>query len=162
MENYKLEKEIWNEKDFTEMGWHDSRIHGFAIEKNYDEFTADLVFDIDYIFNWVHPVDPEKYFSFWIAPCTLIFKETFNLSMNIETGMTEFEFEISDLHLKTKSETEDGNIYDWDLELQQGNITFKSKGFEQIVRQKPIHVKEQVIEMEKRGGISFSRDTSCP
>ncbi len=157
MEEYILEKKVWDEKDFSEMGWHDARIYAFAIEKNYDEFTADLVFDIDYIFSWVHPVDPEKYFSFWVAPCTLIFKEAFNLTMNIETGLTEFEFEISDLHMKTKNETENGIIYEWDLELQQGNISFKSKGFEQIVRKNPIYVKQQVLEMENRGGISFSR-----
>ena len=90
MEEYILEKKVWDEKDFSEMGWHDARIYAFAIEKNYDEFTADLVFDIDYIFSWVHPVEPEKYFSFWVAPCTLIFKEAFNLTMNIETGLTEF------------------------------------------------------------------------
>ena len=77
--------------------------------------------------------------------------------MNIETGLTEFEFEISDLHMKTKNETEIVIIYEWDLELLQGNISFKSKGFEQIVRKKPIYVKQQVLEMENRGGISFSR-----
>ena len=52
-QEYKLEKWIWTEADFDVMGWHDSQIHATAF------FPEDfeLVLDIDYIFDWVHPYD---------------------------------------------------------------------------------------------------------
>jgi hypothetical protein len=60
------------------MGWHDSTIYGMAL-KNYDDFLlAEIVFDIDYLFKWIHPEPPEQSFSFWISPCTLVFKRVFN------------------------------------------------------------------------------------
>ena len=159
-QSYILEKDIWTENDFEKMGWHDATIYGFVIEKNHGTFTADLVFDIDYIFDWIHPVEPEIYFSFWIAPCTIVFKEAFDLKIDIEIGFAEFEFEVADLHLVNKSKDSEREVYEWNLELQQGNFFFKSYGFDQIVRKKPIYAKEQILKIEERGGICFNRQSS--
>ncbi|TDQ78322.1 hypothetical protein [Sphingobacterium yanglingense] len=69
MEDYKLEKTIWTEYDYEQMGWHDASIYGFIFQNdNIDSTTTDLLFDIDYIFKWVHPVPPKGNFSFWVAP----------------------------------------------------------------------------------------------
>jgi hypothetical protein len=141
------------------MGWHDSYIYGLTIEKGENNWTADLLFDIDYIFKWIHPVPPVQTFTFWIAPCTLIFKETFDLQMNFaaDGGCLDF-LEIADHYLTRKTEQEKNKyIYEWTIELQQGQIMLKSYGFEQIVRQRPIHVGQQILTLEERGGISFSR-----
>ncbi len=45
---YILEKSIWTDLDFENMGWHDSRIHSVAFGENFE-----LIFDIDYIFKWL-------------------------------------------------------------------------------------------------------------
>jgi hypothetical protein len=51
-------------------------------------------------------------------------------------------------------------VYEWEIELQRGQIALKSYGFEQIVRQKPIHVSRQSLSSEERGEINFGRK-SC-
>lgn len=50
MNDYQLEKYLWTEEDFNQMGWHDSNIYAIAFGENF-EFKL----DIDYIFQWVHP-----------------------------------------------------------------------------------------------------------
>ena len=45
---YLLEKKIWTDADFAQMGWHDCRIYKLRL-------TRDLELDIDYIFRWNQP-----------------------------------------------------------------------------------------------------------
>ena len=157
---YHLEKSIWNESDYEQMGWHDARIYGLSFQKNPDGWTGDLKLDIDYIFQWIHPVPPDKYFSFWVAPCTLIFKEAFDLQIDINTASRNLDLEIADLYLVNKQAHDDKLFYEWHVELQQGDIKLRSFGLEQIVRQKPIHINSQTVPVDHRGGVSFSR-TPC-
>ena len=57
MKEYQLEKSIRTEKDFEQMGWHDCNIYGLIFHNdNTDNFTTNLIFDIDYIFNQKHLV----------------------------------------------------------------------------------------------------------
>lgn len=158
MAKYNLDKSIWTQEDFDMMGWHDTHIYGFTIERNDSDPTADLLFDIDYIFKWVQPVHPQKHFTFWIAPCTLIFKGCFDLHIDLATGGDWLDLlEISDLNLKSKIEEDKKFIYEWEMELQQGLITFKSYGFEQIVKKYPIYVSQQVLTLEQRESINFEK-----
>jgi len=158
MEILEIEKSIWTHDDFEEMGWHDANIYGMVIENN-DNPSADFLLDIDYIFKWVNPVPPAQNYTFWIAPCTLIFKECFDLNIECDTGGGYLElFEIEDLCLNEKTEQEKNRfVYKWTIELQQGVIELKSYGLEQVVRQKPAHVKNQVLSLGERGGINFGR-----
>ena len=162
MEIYTLDKGIWTHDDFEEMGWHDANIYGMTIEKNDDNWAADFLLDLDYIFEWVHPIPPSEYFTFWIAPCTLIFKNCFDLHINIEPYGSALDLiEIDDLILKSKVEQEKNKfVFEWTIELQNGQIELKSYGFEQVVRQVPIHVRRQGLSLEERGGINFGRK-SC-
>lgn len=45
--NYKIEKHIWSETDYNEMGWHDNTVYSMA----FDEDKYELMFDLDYILN---------------------------------------------------------------------------------------------------------------
>ena len=60
---YKLEKWIWDDSDFDQMGWHDCKIHGFAFYS--DDY--ELVLDMDYLFEWLNPVKPETHFDIRIV-----------------------------------------------------------------------------------------------
>lgn len=154
-----LDKPIWTQDDYEQMGWHDSSIYGLTFLP-LDQFgTTHLVFDIDYIFKWVNPIHPKQNFSFWVAPCTLLFKDTFALTIDIDRrGGTTDMLEVADLYLVDKVEQETNKwIYEWTIELQEGRINFKSSGFDQIVRQKPIFTDGQVLTLEERNGISFSQ-----
>lgn len=158
-ERFNLNKSVWTQDDFEIMGWHDANIYGLTIEKEESSWTADFLLDIDYIFKWVNPVPPAQTYTFWVAPCTLIFKECFDVNLNFETfGGSLDLMEIADLILVSKTEQEAGKIvYAWTIELQQGQIDLKSYGLEQIVRQQPLHVRGQVLSLAERGGVNFGR-----
>ncbi|MDA3614338.1 hypothetical protein [Polluticaenibacter yanchengensis] len=154
-----LDKNIWTQDDFEIMGWHDANVYGLTIERSEDNWTADFLLDIDYIFKWVHPIPPAQAFTFWVAPCTLIFRDCFDLHIDFRTygGCLDL-LEIADLYLKSKTEQEKNMfVYEWTIELQQGQITLKSYGLEQIVRQQPKHVNGQVLTLNERDGINFGR-----
>ena len=68
-QSYELEKSFWTERDFANMGWHDVRIHAIA----FDSEKFELLMDIDYMFAWADPAPGEKHYTFWMAPCTLVF-----------------------------------------------------------------------------------------
>lgn len=158
--NLTLDKSTWTQEDYKDMGWHDANIYGMVIESvENDVWATSLSFDIDYIFRWVRPIPPEDHFTFWVAPCTLTFKEYFDLRINLNTeGQVVESLEVADLILKSKTESAKGVfVYDWLIELQQGNIALKSAGFEQVVRKAPVHVKSQTLTMQERGGLSFAR-----
>ena len=161
-EIFELEKEIWTELDYEQMGWHDSSIYGMSFLTPNDGAATHLAFDIDYIFKWVHPVHPKEIFSFWVAPCTLVFKDTFDLTMNIDSrGGIANMLDIADLFLTSKVEQEPNKwIYEWMIDLREGYIKLKSSGFNQIVRQQPIFTDGQVLTPDERNGIGFSQ-TPC-
>ena len=111
--DYKLEKQVWTDKDFEQMGWHDCNIYKIRL-------TNDLELDIDYILQWNKPDLEGLPFTFWVAPATLIFKSVQNLTFDFGIGF-EDAFEIEDI------EKEDENR--WTIITRQGDIQFNSKGF---------------------------------
>jgi hypothetical protein len=152
---YQLERTIWTEKDFDLMNWHDCPIHGLSFDKNHK-----LLFDIDYIFKWVLLKNKKKY-SFWIAPCTLVFENVYDIEL--ETDHTEIIIDnISKDNPKTPKNASYINRdfeYDWIIETTVGEISFKSVGFKQYVRQPPVLIDQQELDFETRGGISFNLQT---
>ena len=48
MQDYQVEKWIWTEEGFDEMGWHDATVYGVRLNHN-------LEIDLDYIFEWIQP-----------------------------------------------------------------------------------------------------------
>lgn len=141
--NYSLEKWIWTEADFEQMGWHDARIYAV-------QFGKDISFDIDYIFEWVQ-VDKDDFFSFIVAPVTLIFSEPSATSINIDFRLSQ-EIEIEDIsrRMSKTGETE------WHVETHQGNIVVTTPAFRQVVRRTPTHQTGQQVLPEERGFSSFS------
>jgi hypothetical protein len=157
-ETFTLDKTIWTQDDYEQMGWHDCSIYGLVFLPVKETHITNLVFDIDYIFKWVNPINPGQPISFWVSPCTLVFKDTFALTMNVDrrNGTTDM-LEIADLYLVGKVEQETNKwIYEWSIDLQEGNINFKSIGFDQIVRQKPILTHGQCLTLDEREGVSFT------
>src|SRR5436189_586152 len=81
IEPYKLEKPVWTEADFEQMGWHDVHIHAVAFRPERFEFWL----DVDYIFHWVHPQGEQRLFQFWVAPATLVFTNVHSIRFDIES-----------------------------------------------------------------------------
>ena len=142
--DYKLEKRVWTDADFEQMGWHDCNIYKMRL-------TEDLELDIDYILQWNKPDLEGLPFTFWIAPATLVFKSLQNLTFDFDINF-ENAFEIEDI------EKEDENR--WTIITQQGDIQFNSKGYEQYIRQEPFFEFGQTISYIERFGHSLDRTTN--
>lgn len=144
---YELEKSIWTDNDFEQMGWHDCRIYKMRMRE-------DLELDIDYILKWNQPDLEGLPFTFWVAPATLVFKRVKHLTFDVNVIM-EAAFEIDDIERKIS-----GNETAWTIITQRGEIEFISDGFEQFIRQKPSFQFGQVIGYGERYGFSLERITN--
>lgn len=144
MEDYQLDKWLWTDADFDVMGWHDSLIYAFKIDQ-------DIYFDIDYIFKWVQP-DKDYWFSFWVAPCTLVFEAPTKFSFDLESNDFYNYIEIADLHRQVN----DNGKTEWRIETHIGDIVIEAEKFKQFVRRRPTLQTGQQIIPEERGEVSFA------
>src|SRR3712207_2867226 len=74
---FTLDKWIWSDADFDQMGWHATWVHAFAAIPE----TYEVIFDIDYILRWMPPVPPKDNYAFWVAPATLVFENVWNVEV---------------------------------------------------------------------------------
>jgi hypothetical protein len=113
------------------------------------------------IIEWIKPLSDEVGYKFKIAPATLIFRNVWKLVFDIDTNLA-LEIESISMqnpqHPKNKDYVSDEFEYDWNIFLQQGEISFKSIGFELYIRKSPEIKQEQSLGLEERGGISFSNE----
>jgi len=121
-----------NEYDKIEnYNWHDCPLYAVR-------FDDELQLDIDYIVEWRELRDLS--FEFLIAPAKLVFFEVENFEFKVEAELLN-GFEINKI-------TQQQDL--WTIELQEGLIKFKSKGFKQSLLKEPIWVKNQHLSEEER------------
>ncbi|RFM25825.1 hypothetical protein [Deminuibacter soli] len=157
MERFILEKIVWTDDDFEKMGWHDNTVHAISFGSNYE-----FLLDLDYIFEWSSAKGENVFYEFWVSPCTLIFENVSDLNFNI-TITEPFLLEIADVKRSDPKRPLNADYikreieYQWLIETNQGDITFRSVGYKQFVRREPLLIDSQQISLSKRGGISFDR-----
>ena len=155
-QGYAVEKWLWTEADFEQMGWHDSHIHAVAFLPSQFE----VAFDIDYILQWVQPSE-DDYYRFWVAPATLVFENIHDLKVDIEPFNA---VEIADLHRDDPRRPRNADYigqeteWRWRIETHQGDITLRAVGYKQYVRRQPVYGRSQSLELAARGGFSFGRE----
>jgi hypothetical protein len=151
---YNLEKWIWTEKDFSKMKWHDCNIYAVAFQKN----DYKLMFDIDYIFEWINPMSQDKYYKFWVSPATLVFENVYDLEIDIDCNLS---IEIDTICREQPKQPKNSSYIKKDLEwkwailTQCGEINFQSVGYKMYVRRQPLLQQSQEIGFVERDGISF-------
>lgn len=143
MTNYELEKWIWTEKDFNQMGWHDATVYGLRLNKH-------LELDIDYIFHWNEPDIEGFHFTFWVAPATLVFETPTDFSFELTQSLDGNWLEIQDIEMN-----EGNGTRQWKIITTQGSISFKSNSYKQFIRKQPSLQLGQSIPYDERGGPSF-------
>ena len=143
---YELEKRIWTEADFNQMGWHDCNVYKIGL-------TDDLEFDIDYILKWNKPEIEGLPFTFWIAPSTLIFKNPRNLTFELNIALGE-PIQIDDIENESTSEG-----LKWTIITHKGDIEFYCDGYIQYTRQEPFFEFGQAISYIERFGFHLDRTT---
>ena len=159
-EAHSLEKAVWTDADFDVMGWHDATVHGIAFEES-DDRSA-LLIDLDYVVRWIEPEPPSKYFSFLVAPATLVFENVWSLNGDVSAPRTLLE--IADVH-RLEAETDrqqNAGVRRWRIEGQGFELRFLAAGFHQHFRALPRRSRSQRLSPDQRGGISFAQPTVFP
>ena len=136
-------KNIWTEKDFETMGWHDCRIYSISLPNE----KYELIFNIDYIFSWEKFSEVDS--KYLVSPCKLVFFNVFNLKLSVDFENSLKTF-ITDLTRENKRLSPNGKLIIWDyiIELDNGGlITFSSTGFKQIVKSEPVLIETQDLEL---------------
>jgi hypothetical protein len=148
---YQTEKNIFTEADFEQMSWHDCPIHALSFTDDYQ-----LLLDIDYIFEWVLMSNKKRY-QFWIAPCTLIFENVYEIALesNHTTLIIDSVTKDNPQRPKNAEYLNKDLEYDWLIETTVGEISFKSVGYNQYVRKEPVLLRSQKLDLQNRGGVSF-------
>jgi hypothetical protein len=153
LEIFKLEKTVWTEGDFKNMGWHDAKVWGLLANPQEWEYLIDL----DYIFEWVHQKEESKYYKFWIAPVTMVFENAYGIKINIESQQGEIE--VANLYLENPRKTKNGKFteFTFRFDCNEGEIILTATGFKMYVRRNPILQQGQSLDLIDRGGVNFGR-----
>ena len=137
----------WTDADFESMSWHDTHVHGLQIEGGGEHGTGTFVLDLDYIVEWLPPI--EGVFQFRLAPATLTFHNVFGLKIELDwVGAAMTPFSISAIGRKKLQH----DSWAWSIGVNwpEGFITFESTGFTQVLRAAVITKFEQCLEPEER------------
>ncbi|NKB49809.1 MAG: hypothetical protein GKS02_10680 [Alphaproteobacteria bacterium] len=143
------------ELEFDDMSWHDVIVYGLQFDvgdASQGDWRSDLVFDIDYIAEWVS--GGERGARFRVAPATLTFHEVSDLRIDVDFGDSGVSTMMNELSIANISRTlvddqkrfPDRDYYRWRIELnwpQGGEITFGGRGFTQTLRADPVLLDEQ-------------------
>ena len=84
----------------------------------------------------------------------MIFRKVWSLVLDIDTNLALDIDSVSMQNSKNKDYAQDE--YNWNIVLQQGEISFRSIGFEIYIRKPPEIRDEQSFVLKERGGVSFS------
>ena len=136
------------------MSWHDNHVHGIRIVEG-ENGTGELVLDLDYILEWIPPVD--KHFRFRVAPATLIFHEVSPTSLSIALDYAKPTAAISPFSLdeieREKLDYPNGYAtYKWHLKINwpSGAIDFIATGFTQVLSGQPVESERQGLSPSER------------
>jgi hypothetical protein len=154
------------EADFDRLSWHDNHLYGVRFDvgdADENDWTSDLILDIDHIVEWVCGTDNTTRFR--VAPATLVFHGVTDPSMRIDWGDSGFRTAIYVLSID-RIERErisdqkvflDRPYYSWRIVLnspQGGEIRFGAVGFTQTLRAEPVLVDEQKLSPAQRRALT--------
>ena len=157
-----LTRRTYTEADFDQLSWHDNHLYGVHIfmgDIEQGDWRSDLVFDLDYIVEWVCATDQSC--QFWVAPATLTFHHVTDLRMVIDWGRSGFQAAIHEVSISgiTRSQIENQRIcldrlyYLWKIEThipKEGMLNFGASGLTQVVRAEPVLIDEQKLSSSQR------------
>ena len=137
--------------------WHDNLIYGVRFDIGDPEkleWRSDLVFDIDFVAEWL--CEPSGECRFRVAPATLTFHDVGDLLISIDHGDSDGHtamVELSIDHVSREPLVRPFELWRWTIDLNSpkgSKIGFCASGFTQTLRQEPRLVAEQRLPRGER------------
>jgi len=128
------------EVEFESVSWHDCYFYGFSLRAG-EHGTGSLVLDLDFIVEWLSPV--EGFFRFRVAPATLTFREVSELRVElsyVDPNAALGPFALDGIEREVVTYPTGWSSYRWVLNVNwpHGYFRFASPGFTQILRAEPL------------------------
>ena len=156
----------YTEADFEHVSWHDCHIWGLDLrvgDPDEDDWTSDLVLDIDFITDWICPVGGGGQFR--VAPATLAFHGVTDPRIMIDWGDSGFQVALHEVSID-RIERErvreqkvylDRPYYRWSIRLnwpRAGEIAFGAVGFTQTLLAEPVLTTKQHLSLRERNRLT--------
>lgn len=151
----------YTEADFDQLSWHDCHVWAIRFDvgdPDANDWTSDLILDLDFIVEWVRPSADR--FAFRVAPATLIFQGVTDPRVEIHWAKTGFQgalhpvsiAEISRERVQDQKVYLDRPYYSWRIELNwpTGEITFGAVSFTQTLLADPVLKDQQHLSRAER------------
>lgn len=155
------------EADFDRLSWHDCHLWGIRVDAgdpDANDWTSDLVLDLDFIVEWLCP--PAGTSAFRVAPATLTFHGVTDPHVEINWFKSGFQTAlhpvsiagISRERIKDQKVFLDRPYYAWRIALNPpgGEITLGAAGFTQTLRAEPVVTERQHLSSAERRQLSAS------
>lgn len=129
----KNKKKIFTTDEFDQLSWHDVTIKNVSfINKKFE-----LLFEIDFILDWLHPKSEIEYFKFNVAKASLLFENVYDLQIEINT---DANVRINEVSRSKRSTNKNTGVEEWVwlLDCIEGSIKFISSGFVLELKSNPI------------------------
>ena len=152
----------YTEADFGRLSWHDCHIWRVGLragDPDEQDWTSDLVLDVDYIVEWLCDVGGGGQFR--LAPATLVFHGVTDLRINIDWGRSGFQGALHELSIDgiEREPIQDQKVYldrpyyRWTIRLNwpaAGEMVFGAVGFTQTLRGEPALMEKQSLSRRQR------------
>lgn len=151
----------YTESEFDQLSWHDDHVYGFDLElgdPERDDWTSDLVLDLDHIVEWVRGEDRMR---FRVAPASLVFHGVTDLRIALaweDTGFRATPY-LPSIDAIERRPVEDQKVfldrpyYAWEIRFngpRGGAIGFGAVGFTLALLREPTLCDEQQLTREQR------------
>ena len=139
--------------DFEKIHWHDNAIHSLRIVEA-EDCAGELVLDIDFIAEWLPPVN--NAFNFKIAPSDLTFHEVSDLIISINYAAASAAvgpMTISEITRTVCSYPNGHSSFTWRININwppKSFISFQASGFTQVPRSEPVFSDAQYLSPSER------------
>jgi hypothetical protein len=140
---------ILTEINFDGLSWHDCHVYAIGFDvgsPDENDWTSDLILELDFIVEWLGP--SAGTFAFRVAPATLVFHGVTDPRIDITWEKTGFQGAIHEISIDaiTRERIKDQKVflnrpyYSWRIALNwpAGEITFGAVGFTQTLLADPV------------------------
>ncbi|MBI4998078.1 MAG: hypothetical protein HZC22_14530 [Rhodocyclales bacterium] len=143
-------------EEFNGFRWHDNAIHGVRLVESADGYSGDLMLDIDFIVEWLPPLEGSNEFRFHVAPADLCFQRVSKLVLALDWTSSAAIFPPITIHEVRRDPVVTPNgepSFEWRIETNhppEGFISFRSAGYVQTERKPAVTTDQQHLSQAER------------